>query len=448
MSLEMTILSSYLLTPKLRSSSAGGIPHTQRLHGASVSAAMATAMVDSSSQLAALASSSKAGGKKKRLSGVLNAQSVGISSHPHPQSQHTHLPPKPSSSRNSFTKKKNLNTLKLPPLSAQTEASSNNTSSSPALINANRRVTTKDVHGTAEWMEWCANNNVLGGQTTEIEHYEIETCRRYFLTLKISPSDHGVNIKTIAESFYRAEVFPSQSDALQFCQKLVKPGDTIVTFNDLLDCLHDKTFYKRNKMASYMKFVATSDLFDNTLLELSAPTDRRNTVRESRRNSKILNEVRNIPEALLDAQVPQSQNPKLVITRHPSNGAVSSTTVHPVTTKPSLQRKDSSEEYKKYILRRSYTRTESIHPEKIPEEPTKRSEEETNPVQVAPVKTTESKTNLQRQESTSDGSPFKVPQRLKVAAIKIYANNKFLKKIQDPDFFSTKLDKPSDSPAK
>jgi hypothetical protein len=117
--------------------------------------------------------------------------------------------------------------------------------------------------GPEEWMAWCAENKVLVGQMVELTHYEIEACRRHFVTLKFKPSDEGAAQKTLADSFYRAEVFASLNEALLFCNKLAKSPDSMVTFTDLLNAANGTSIFKRNKVTSYMKFVASSALFQS-----------------------------------------------------------------------------------------------------------------------------------------------------------------------------------------
>jgi hypothetical protein len=117
--------------------------------------------------------------------------------------------------------------------------------------------------GPEEWMAWCAENKVLVGQMVELTHYEIEACRRHFVTLKFKPSDEGSAQKTLADSFYRSEVFASLNEALLFCNKLAKTPDCLVTFSDLLNAANGTSIFKRNKVTSYMKFVASSELFQS-----------------------------------------------------------------------------------------------------------------------------------------------------------------------------------------
>jgi hypothetical protein len=115
--------------------------------------------------------------------------------------------------------------------------------------------------GPEEWMAWCAENKVLVGQMVELTHYEIEACRRHFMTLKFKPSDEGVAQKTLADSFHRTEVFASLKESLLFCNKLAKSPDSLVTFTDLLNAANGSVLFKKNKVTSYMKFVASSEVF-------------------------------------------------------------------------------------------------------------------------------------------------------------------------------------------
>jgi hypothetical protein len=117
--------------------------------------------------------------------------------------------------------------------------------------------------GPEEWMEWCAENKVLVGQMVELTHYEIEACRRHFMTLKFKPSDEGAAQQTLADSFHRAEVFASLKEALLFCNKLAKSPDSLVTFADLLNAANGSVLFKKNKVTSYMKFVASSEVFQS-----------------------------------------------------------------------------------------------------------------------------------------------------------------------------------------
>jgi hypothetical protein len=108
-------------------------------------------------------------------------------------------------------------------------------------------------------MIWCQENKVLK-QNVDLVHYEFETCRRHFNTLKFYPTDDGVHPKTLADSFYKAELFPTFNESLQYCQKL-RQDNNLITYGDVLDATQCTNSYKRNKARLYVKFVASSSLF-------------------------------------------------------------------------------------------------------------------------------------------------------------------------------------------
>jgi hypothetical protein len=270
----------------------------------------------------------------------------------------------------------------------------------------------KSIYATEEWLEWCADNNVLS-QMVELAHYEIETCRRYFLHLKLHPSDPGVNPKTLAESFHRAEVFASFSEALGFCQKLSRDSTSasLVTFADLLEALHGSSFFKRNKVSSYMKFVSSSDVFSHAPLDPIPPSSV-TSARGSNPDQKQHRASRQTSLPPLPDSVGSPAKGNLVIQRHGNHG--SEVTVHPRI--KSVQRQDSSEQYQKFILRKSYSRSES----------TGGGSTET-PI---PSAGSQAREPLKRVESGgAEGLPRgpASAHRVKVAAIKIYGANKFFK---------------------
>ena len=249
-------------------------------------------------------------------------------------------------------------------------ASAPSSSIVPTTTNSIKK-SNKIVTGAEEWLAWCSENKVLVGQTIELTHYEIESCRRYFSNLKFHPSDEGVHPKTLADSFYRAEVFPTFNEALLFCQKLGKNSDSLLTFTDLLNCVHGTSIFKRNKVTSFMKFVASSEVFDfvnPSITELSSADTPSTTNSTARRASKpdniylknrMIEKLDSIKGMNLgkDQQQQQDQNANqgIIINKHTSTG--SEITVQ--SRKKSLERQDSSEQYRKFILKRSYTRSES-----------------------------------------------------------------------------------------
>jgi hypothetical protein len=140
------------------------------------------------------------------------------------------------------------------------------------------------ISDPGEWLIWCQENKVLK-QNVDLVHYEFETCRRHFNTLKFSSSDSGVHYKTLTDSFYKAEIFPSYQEALQYCQKLKNNGIGIngragvigaeqITYSDLLEATQCKNSYRRNKARLYVKFVSSSEIFQNALQAHEAQVQR------------------------------------------------------------------------------------------------------------------------------------------------------------------------------
>jgi hypothetical protein len=287
--------------------------------------------------------------------------------------------------------------VKLPPVTKKSDTSF------PQRLKSNQpKRAAKSVCGTSEWLEWCAENQVLS-QAAELAHYEIEACRRYFYQLKLTPSAPGVNPKTLAESFHRAEIFASFNDALGFCQKLSRDSSCLVTFTDLLDALHGSSFFKRNKVSSYLRVVASSNLFTSSLSTPSiSPSGHLETDQMQHRQQWRQGSL----PPLSESESGCTSHGSLVINRHTTLG--SEVTVHP--RKKSLQRQDSTEQYQKFILRKSYSRSESGGASSSPA--------------PAAAAASPSQEPIKRTESGDDRLPASA-RRTKVAAIKIYATNRF-----------------------
>jgi hypothetical protein len=200
--------------------------------------------------------------------------------------------------------------------------------------------------GPEEWMEWCAANKVLVGQMVELTHYEIESCRRHFMTLKFKPSDEGAAQKTLAESFHRAEVFSSFNEALLFCNKLARSPDALVTFTDMLNAANGSSFFKRNKVTSYMKFVASSELFQcmaasaQATMAPAAPPEVDQAGEEASR-STLSSLVNGAAEMLAG-----------VFTARPAPGGNVSLTLVSRQKKTNYQRQESGETFRNYSLRK------------------------------------------------------------------------------------------------
>jgi hypothetical protein len=120
------------------------------------------------------------------------------------------------------------------------------------------------ISDPGEWLLWCQENKVLK-QNVDLVHYEFEACRRHFNTLKFNPNDGGVHLKTLANSFYQSELFPSYQEAYFYCQKLSDDPAELITYSDLLDATQAKNSYQRNKARLYVKFVASSEMFQNAV---------------------------------------------------------------------------------------------------------------------------------------------------------------------------------------
>jgi hypothetical protein len=122
-----------------------------------------------------------------------------------------------------------------------------------------------------QWLLWCEENKVIGSSNSiPLDHHEVECYRRYFDSMKLSETDRGVHPQTMAESFLRAEIFPTLIDALSFAQKLRSDSESLVLYSDIIDATQCRSNYKRGKMRAYIKSVATSELSNSTSAKMSA----------------------------------------------------------------------------------------------------------------------------------------------------------------------------------
>jgi hypothetical protein len=295
------------------------------------------------------------------------------------------------------------------------------------------------VAGPDEWMEWCAENKVLVGQMVEVTHYEVEACRRHFMTLKFKPSDEGVAQKTLANSFYRAELFASFNDALLFCNKLAKSPDSMMTFTELLNAANGSIIFKRNKVTSYMKFVASSDLFQSMAtshaLVMSSSAETLNApeaeghggeqgVDQGASRSTLSSLANSAAEMLVG-----------VFTMKPTTGGHVALKLVPRQKKTSYQRQESGETFRNYSLRKV---SQSSSEKGGAEVPSQVAKQETQQEQVR-------EQNDDDRPLIADAAPgvggrrpslkkldsgelrIRPAVRLKTAVIKIYATNRLLK---------------------
>lgn len=296
--------------------------------------------------------------------------------------------------------------------------------------------------GPEEWMEWCSENKVLVGQTIEITHYEIEATRRHFVTLKFQPSDEGVHPKTLADSFHRAEVFATFNEALLFCQKLGKSSDSLVTFSDLLNAANSSSIFKRNKVTSYMKFVASSSLFKHmtaasqALLSSHQQPPTTSQIKASSSSERFQqtrsNSIGNTPEptnssSMLSTLVNGASDMlSNVFTVKSTPGGSISLTLVPRQRKTTYQRQESGDTFRNYSLRRSGSRgappspsnkNKAGNPTTITEGTITEESSVTNPENSVPLPK-----ELKKQDSLEQIAHPAV--KLKTAAIKIFASNR------------------------
>jgi hypothetical protein len=272
-------------------------------------------------------------------------------------------------------------------------------------------------------MEWCAENKVLVGQMVEVTHYEIEACRRHFMTLKFKSSDEGAAQKTLANSFYRAEVFASLNDALLFCNKLAKSPDSMVTFTDLLNAANGSIIFKRNKVTSYIKFVASSDLFQSMAtshaLAMASAAVTPNTPLEVQGASRsTLSLLANGAAVMLVG----------VFMMKPTIGGHVALTLVPRQKKTSYQRQESGETFRNYSLRKGFQSSS----EKGAEAPSQNTNQESQqaqdtdrPLIADAAAGVEGRPSLRKLDSGE--LRIRPAVRLKTAVIKIYATNRLLK---------------------
>lgn len=91
----------------------------------------------------------------------------------------------------------------------------------------------------------------------DLVYHEYDLSRRYFQSMKGYETDGGISPQTLADSFIECQVFLTTTDALSFAQQLRNDSCSLVVYSDLLAATQCLDKYKRQKMRSHLKIVAS-----------------------------------------------------------------------------------------------------------------------------------------------------------------------------------------------